>query len=87
MDSNVIDFSKFIPNGQTTIDNEAAKKYFINDVLPYASAASLQRLITANISNNSQLIQLEMMRIFIESQLMRPANTDTNSLELFFAQS
>jgi hypothetical protein len=84
MDSNLIDFSKFTPNKQSMINNEAAKKYFIAEVLPYVCGDSLQRLITANISGNSQVIQIEMKRVFIEAELMRPTNTDTNSLQTFF---
>ena len=84
MDSNLIDFSKFTPNKQSMINNEAAKKYFIAEVLPHVCGDSLQRLITANISGNSQLVQIEMKRMFIEAELMRPNNTDTNSLQTFF---
>jgi|GEM_PF-3313156 len=87
MNSNLIDFSRFMPHGQTNIDSEAAKKFFISEVLPCVCMTSLQRLITANASGNTQLVRLEMMRMFVESELMRPTKTDANSLNLFFSQS
>ena len=87
MNSNLIDFSRFIPHEQTNIDSVAAKNFFISEVLPYVCMTSLQRLITANASSNTQLVRLEMMRMFVESELMRPTKTDANSLKLFFSQS
>lgn len=87
MNNNLIDFSRFTPRETVKIDNEAAKKYFINEVLPYVSLNSLQRLIAANTSSNSPLVKLEMMRMFVESELMNPNTTDTSSLNLFFTQS
>lgn len=87
MNSNVIDFSKFMPQEQTGINSELAKNYFINEVLPHVSMASLQRLITANASGNSQLVGLEMMRLFVESELIKPTTTTENSLKSFFSQS
>lgn len=86
MNNNLIDFSKFTPRLQVNIDNEAAKNFFISEVLPYVSMTSLQRLITANTSDNSQLVRLEMMRMFVESELMRPTNRDVSSLNSFFDQ-
>jgi len=85
MNSNLIDFSKFMPHEQVIIDIEAAKTFFINNVLPYVCLASVQRLITANNSSNSQLVQLEMLRMFVESELTKP--TSTNHLKSFFSQS
>ena len=85
MNSNLIDFSKFMPHEQVNIDSKAAKEYFIREVLPYVCMASLQRLITANASGNSQLVRLEMMRMFVESELTKPLKTDANSLNLFFS--
>jgi hypothetical protein len=87
MDSNLIDFSKFMPREKINLDSESAKKYFISEVLPYVCVASLQRLISANTSGNPQLVRLEMMRMFVESELMRPTNTDANRLKLFFSES
>ena len=86
MNSNLIDLTKFMPHKQVSINCEAAKQYFIREVLPYVCMDSLQRLIIANTSDNPQLIRLEMMRLFVESQLMRPTTTDTNNLEQFFSQ-
>ncbi|WP_378954790.1 hypothetical protein [Pelosinus sp. sgz500959] len=86
MNSNLIDFSKFIPHEKETIDSEAAKKYFISEVLPYVSIASLQRLITGNASDNTQVVRLEIMRMFVESELMKPTTTNMNSLKKFFSQ-
>ncbi|MBP2625813.1 MAG: hypothetical protein H6Q68_524 [Firmicutes bacterium] len=87
MNSNLIDFSKFMPHEQASIDSEAAKKYFISEVLPYVCMASLQRLITANASGNSQLVRLEIMRMYVESELIKPTMTEINSLKLFFSES
>lgn len=86
MNSNLIDFSKFMPHEQVGVDSKAAKHFFINEVLPYVSVASLQRLITANVSGKPQLVQLEMTRMFVESELMRPTTTDQNSLKSFFSE-
>ena len=83
---NLIDFSKFFPHEQVSIDCEAAKRYFISEVLPYVCAASVQRLIIANASGDTQLVRLEMMRMYVESELMRPSNTITNNLKLFFSE-
>ncbi len=85
MNNNLIDFSKITADKQAAIDREAAKQYFICEVLPYVGEASLQRLIQADIANNSQVIKLEMMRMFIESQLMRPTSADTNRIKKFFS--
>lgn len=85
MNSNLIDFSKFMPHDKISIDIEAAKSFFISEVLPYVGMASVQRLITANTSSNPQLIRLEMMRMFVESELMKPTNT--NHLKSFFSES
>ena len=87
MNSNLINFSKFMPHGQVSIDSNAAKKYFLSEVLPYVCMASLQRLIRANTTNNPQLVRLEMMRMFVESELMKPSKTDENSLKSFFSES
>ena len=64
--SNLIDFSKSMPNEQVSIDSEAAQKYFISEVWPYVCAASLQRLIKAHAPDNSKLVRLEMMRMFVD---------------------
>jgi hypothetical protein len=87
MNSNLIDFSKFMPHEQVNIDSESAKKYFISEVLPYVCVASLQRLITANAAGNPQLVGIEMMRMFVESELMRPSKADANKLKLYFSES
>jgi len=88
MNNNLIDFSKFMPHEQVCIDSEAAKNFFISEVLPYVGMASVQRLITANATGNSHLVRLEMMRMFVESELTRPTKTDaSSSLKLFFSQS
>jgi len=87
MNSNLIDFSKKMSHEPVHIDNEAAKIFFINEILPYVCATSLERLIAANTSGNQQLIQLEMMRMYVESELMRPSKTNANSLNLYFLKS
>jgi hypothetical protein len=87
MNNNLIDFSKFTANKQADINIEAAKKYFIGEVLPYVGENSLQRLIQADIANNPQFIRLEMMRMFVESQLMRTTPSDTNRIKDFFFKS
>ncbi len=84
MNNNLIDFSKFTAEKQAGIDIEAAKKYFICEVLPYAGEASLQRLIQADISDNPQSVKIEMMRMFVESELMRTTTSDTNIMKTFF---
>lgn len=84
MNSNLIDFSKIVADKQAEIDMEAAKQYFIGEVLPYIGEASLQRLIQAGISGDSHLVKLEMMRMYVESELMRPTKTDVNSLKTIF---
>lgn len=84
---NLIDFSKFVPDNQSGIDCEAAKKYFIEEILPYVGEASLKRLINANLSKNQHLVQLEMMRMFIEAELRKPAETDISKLRLFFTET
>lgn len=83
----MIDFSKFTADKQTDIDIEAAKKYFIGEVLPYVGKDSLQRLIQAHIANNPQFIKIEMMRMFVESQLTRTTSSDTNMVKNFFEKS
>ncbi len=85
MNGNLVDFSKFVANKQVTIDVESAKQYFIGEVLPYVGEASLQRLIQADIAGNPHLVQIEMMRMFVESELMRTTPTDANRLKTFFA--
>ncbi|WP_346356141.1 hypothetical protein [Azotosporobacter soli] len=87
MKTNLIDFSQFHSAQKLSIDTDAAKHYFLNEVLPYASKTSLERLIIANQSNDSTIVHQEMMRIFIESQLTRPETTAPNSLEAFFTAS
>ncbi|MEN6411500.1 MAG: hypothetical protein ABFC84_01900 [Veillonellales bacterium] len=87
MADNLIDFSKFTVDKQSGINIAAAKKYFIEEILPYVGEVSLQRLIKANFSENQRSIQLEMMRMFIESELMRPDTTEESRLRLFFAES
>jgi hypothetical protein len=84
LNNNLIDFSKFIPNAQTGISSEAARKYFISQVLPYVSEPSLQRLIAASISADQQSLRIELMRMYIESELSRPSTAKTNQLQLFF---
>ena len=79
---NLIEFSKFLPHKQVSIDCEAAKRYFISEVLPYVCVTSVQRLIIANASADTNLIRLEMMRMYVESELTRPSNT--NNLKNFF---
>ena len=65
----------------------AAKNFFISEVLPYVCMASLQRLITANSYANPQLVRLEMMRMYVESESIKPTKRDANSLNLFFSES
>ena len=84
MNSNLIDFSKFTADKQTGIDIEAAKQYFISEVLPYIGEASLQRLIKADIAGDPNYVKIEMMRMFVESELMRTTHTDTSRLKTFF---
>lgn len=84
---NLIDFSKFATGKQSGIDIEAAKIFFVNEVLPYTSEASLERLIKADFSGDSVAVKLEFMRMFVESELMRPTTTEENSLRSFFAAS
>jgi hypothetical protein len=84
MNTNLIDFSKFTADKQTGIDIEAAKQYFISEVLPYVGEASLQRLIRADISGDPHFVKVEMMRMFVESELMRTTQTDTSRLKTFF---
>lgn len=84
MNSNLIDFSKKLPHEPQPVDSTAAKIYFINEILPYVCAASMERLITANVSGNLQLIQLEMMRMYVESEITRPTKTAITSLNLYF---
>ncbi|MBU2699824.1 hypothetical protein Ga0466249_000905 [Sporomusaceae bacterium BoRhaA] len=87
MTNNLIDFSKAAANKKVAIDLEAAKKFFIGQVLPYVGEASLQRIIQANVSGDPHLIQLEMMRMFVESELMKPTDPDPNRLRIFFDDS
>lgn len=82
--NNLIDFSKFISNAQTGISSEAARNYFIRQVLPYVSELSLQRLISASISEDQQSLRIELMRMYIESELIRPSTAKVNQLQLFF---
>lgn len=84
MSSNLIDFSKFMPDKQAGIDIEAAKKYFVNEVLPYVCEDALQRLIQADLAGDPHQVHVEMMRMFIESELMRTNKSDTSSLRSFF---
>ena len=85
MSSNLIDFSKFVTDKQGTVDIEAAKHYFIREVLPYVGEDSLQRLIQADLSGNPQVVKIEMMRMFVESELVRTTKSDTNKLKTFFS--
>lgn len=84
LNNNIIDFSKFNPNTQSGINSESARNYFIRQVLPYVSEPSLQRLISASISEDQQLLRIEMMRMYIESELIRPSTSKANKLQLFF---
>lgn len=85
MKTNLVDFSQFQSGKSMSIDTAAAKHYFLHEVLPYASKASLERLILANWSEESVRVHHEMMRIFIESQLSRPSTGTPNQLEAFFS--
>ncbi len=85
MSSNLLDLSKFIVDKQGNIDVEAAKKYFIREVLPNVGEDSLQRLIQADISGNPYNARIEMKRMFIESELMRKTKADTSKLKDFFS--
>lgn len=85
MSSNLVDFSKFVVDKQGNIDIEAAKEYFIREVLPYAGEDSLQRLIQADISGNPHSVKIEMMKMFVESELMRTTQADTNKIRTFFS--
>lgn len=85
MSNNLIDLSKFIIDKHGNIDIEAAKKYFVREVLPYVGEASLQRLIQADFSGDPRNVRIEMKRMFIESELMRTTKTDRSELKTFFS--
>ena len=87
MNSNLIDFCKFASHNKVNVDKNAAKIFFINEVLPHVGITSLQRLIIANSSDNPELVRLEMMRMFVESELMKSSSTDGKGLNLFFSES
>lgn len=84
MISKLIDFSRFTADRKSNIAIEAAKQYFINTVFPYIGETSLQRLAQANIAANRHLVKLEIMRIFIASELIKATNAEANELQLFF---
>lgn len=81
----VVDFSKFLSDKRFGINREAAKQYFIREVLPYVKEASLQKLIKASMAGDSQTVQLEMMRMYVEAELSRP-DPDENTLKSFFLE-
>lgn len=83
---NLIDFSKFTIGKQSGLDIEAAKKYFITEVLPYVGEASLERLIKAEYGGDQLTVKTEFMRMFIEAELMKPTTGSSNSLSLFFSE-
>ena len=85
MSSNLIDFSQFVTDKQGTINIEAAKHYFIREVLPYVGENSLQRLIQADLSGDPQTVKIEMMRMFVESELLRTTTSDTSKIKTFFS--
>ncbi|CUH95663.1 hypothetical protein P22_1738 [Propionispora sp. 2/2-37] len=82
---NVVDFSRFLSDSHLRIDHEAAKQYFIKEVLPYVREAGLQQLIKASMAGNSQAVHLEMMRMYVEAELNRP-DPDNNILKSFFLE-
>ncbi len=87
MNSNLIDFAKFMDDKQAGVDIEAAKEYFIREVLPYVGEVSLQRLIQADTSGNPHSVKLEMMRMFVESELLRTTKADTTILKTIFLKA
>lgn len=84
--NNLIDFSRFTPRAQNDIDRNAAKEYFIRQVLPYVSGASLERLITASIYKDPQSLRLEMLRMYIEAELAKPNTSNPTNLQAFFTE-
>lgn len=81
---NVINFFKHADK-QSGIDIDLAKRYFVEEVLPYIGKESLLRLINANNSGDQHSIQAEMMRVFIEAEIARPPKEDVQSkLNVFF---
>lgn len=82
---NLIDFSKFAVGKQCDINLEAAKQYFIDEILPYVGEESLERMIKADFAGDPHAVKIEFMRMFIESELMRPSKTDVNKLRSFFS--
>lgn len=88
MADNLIHFLKHAPDKQAGVDLDVAKRFFIEEVLPYVNKRSLERLIQANHTANLDAIQLEMMRMFIESEIMRSDQSDVVSgLRSYFAES
>ena len=79
MINSLIDLTRLIPKGRTDINGDTAKKYFITEVLPFVGAESLQRLITANESDDLEMVRLEMMRMFLEAELTRPLKPGVNN--------
>lgn len=85
MTDNIIQLSKHMPSKTSGIDIDVAKRYFIEEVLPYIGRDSLLRLIQENTAGDQHSIQTELMRLFIESEINRPAKEDAISyLNLFF---
>lgn len=84
-DDNLIYFSKHISESQIGVDSVAAKKYFVEQVLPYVGDVALQRLLKAEMSGDAQAIRLEMARLFIEAEIMRPNENSSGSISKFFS--
>ncbi len=79
MVDNLIYFSKEKDTKGSDINMESAMGYFVENVLPYAGKNSLLRLIQANQDGDIQAIKLEMTRLFIEAEIMRPAEANVTS--------
>lgn len=88
MNNNLLYFQKPAAIKEPNINLEKAKRYFVEGVLPYTGKASLLRLMNANISGDMEAIKLEMTRMFIEAEIMKPVDTETTSstLQAYFSQ-
>lgn len=87
MNDNVLFFNRPNEPRLSGVDVDLAKRYFIEEVLPYTGKASLLRMLQANAAGDLDAVKLEMTRMFLESEVLRPsASQEANTLQVYFAE-